>query len=168
MKTPPKDAFTMRETQASMCVWANDTFGVTGSDGRTAVRAFEEWVEFLRSVTMGKPDPVELADTAIVLTRLASRWNMNIDFNKPSTRDRGADFHHVVVFTNDKMAHLVGATMLFREPRAWLRSVFNSLDALAFNLNKDLRQLIDEKMVINRRRQWKVVEGHGYHIEVAA
>jgi hypothetical protein len=105
----------MRETQQSISDWAVNTFGADGSDLVVASRANDEFAEFLRSFSKGKPDVVELADTAIVLVRLAARWHGKGDV------------------------------------------------VIALLLGGNLGDAIDEKMVINLRRTWKVIDGIGFH-----
>lgn len=98
----------MKETQESISQWANETFGVAGSNARVAARANEEMAELLRALTADENHPKaaeEIADIVIVLSRLATR------------------------------------------------------------LGVDMIEEIQNKMQINRSRQWSLDKtGHGYHV----
>lgn len=71
----------MRETQRSISQWAEDTFGVAGSDARVAARANEEMAELIRATTTDTPPAriaEEIADVVIVLYRLADRLGVDL------------------------------------------------------------------------------------------
>lgn len=64
------------ETQQTVSRWADETFGVAGSNARVAARANEEMAELLRALTADDRHPKaaeELADIVIVLYRVAER-----------------------------------------------------------------------------------------------
>lgn len=66
----------MTETTKTISMWADATFGEPGTEARVATRAAEEMVEVLRAVTSDAPREKvleEIADTVIVLARLAAR-----------------------------------------------------------------------------------------------
>lgn len=70
----------MSETTESIAQWANETFGVPGSNARVAARANEEMAELLRALTADDLHPKaieECADVVIVLARLV--WRLGGD-----------------------------------------------------------------------------------------
>lgn len=70
------------ETQDSISVWANETFGPSGSNIRVAARANEEMAELLRALSVDDHHPKaaeEMADVVIVLYRLA--WRLGVDLH---------------------------------------------------------------------------------------
>lgn len=73
------------ETTASISKWAEETFGVAGSNARVAARANEEMAELLRKVTSAKDGEAdtetaqECADVVIVLHRLAHRCGYDLN-----------------------------------------------------------------------------------------
>jgi NTP pyrophosphatase (non-canonical NTP hydrolase) len=63
----------MRETQDSICAWADATFGPAASNARIAARANTEMAELLGALTSDDNHPgavEEVADIVIVLYRL--------------------------------------------------------------------------------------------------
>jgi hypothetical protein len=156
----------MRETQASLSEWKIATFGEYGKQIRTVVRAQEEWVEFMRSYSTDKPDPVEIADTALILYALADKWEVNLDTAgwQEGNRYRGFDIEALLARAGHCMATMTTMCLLGDPAPVSLIDMFHLLAGIARALDQDLCQLIDDKMVINRRRTWEVHEGHGYHI----
>ena len=70
-----------RETQASMSVWAEQTFGPASSNLRVAARANEEMAELLKALATDDSHPKageEVADIVIILQRLATRLGVTI------------------------------------------------------------------------------------------
>src|SRR6185436_19430278 len=66
----------MTETQKSISMWANETFGSSGSNMRVAVRANEEMAELLRALSVDDNNQKaldECTDVVIVLCRLVER-----------------------------------------------------------------------------------------------
>jgi NTP pyrophosphatase (non-canonical NTP hydrolase) len=64
----------MSETEQSVVLWADETFGMTTSNIRIAARANEEMAELLRALSTNDVSPKaaeEIADIVIILTRLA-------------------------------------------------------------------------------------------------
>lgn len=85
----------IHETPASISSWAEKTFGPTGSNMSTAVRANKEMSELLSALTLSDNHPKmgeEIADIIIVLWRLAHRNNIDIqnviDWKMSKNRDR--------------------------------------------------------------------------------
>lgn len=71
----------MAENQRSISNWANETFGPAGSNARVAARANEELAELLRALTADDEHPKaaeEVADTVIILYRLATRLGIDL------------------------------------------------------------------------------------------
>lgn len=70
------------ETQQSITEWANETFGLAGSNARVAARANEEMAELLRALTADDNHPKaaeEVADVMIIMQRLATRLGIRTD-----------------------------------------------------------------------------------------
>jgi NTP pyrophosphatase (non-canonical NTP hydrolase) len=71
----------MIETQESVSVWAEETFGPISTKIRVAARANEEMAELLRELAIddnNRKAGEEIADIIIILYRLASRLNINV------------------------------------------------------------------------------------------
>lgn len=71
----------MIESQMSISMWAEQTFGPVSSNARVAARANEEMAELLRALTADDNHPKapeEIADILIVLYRLANRMGVDI------------------------------------------------------------------------------------------
>jgi hypothetical protein len=156
----------MRENQESVEKWATDTFGVDASDASVAVRANMEFIEFLQSCTAGagKPDVVELGDTVIVLFRLASRWGLNIDgYVNQGRQFYSCDLASLVRTATRRMGIVVGGAICRTPEVPTLAALISDLNEICLILDHKLGEVIDAKMVINRRRQWHVVDGHGFH-----
>lgn len=71
----------MLENQRTISNWANETFGPAGSNARVAARANEELAELLRALTADDDHPKaaeEVADTVIILYRLATRLGIDL------------------------------------------------------------------------------------------
>lgn len=71
----------MIENQRTISAWANETFGPAGSNARVAARANEELAELLRALTADDEHPKaaeEVADTVIILYRLATRLGIDL------------------------------------------------------------------------------------------
>lgn len=71
----------MIENQRTISNWANETFGPAGSNARVAARANEELAELLRALTADDQHPKaaeEVADTVIILYRLATRLGIDL------------------------------------------------------------------------------------------
>lgn len=69
------------ESQNSISEWADNTFGPSNTNLRTAQRANEEMKELLDKLESNDNDESakeEIADVFIVLYRLASRMNVNV------------------------------------------------------------------------------------------
>lgn len=69
------------ETQESISVWADETFGPAGTNSRVASRANEEMAELLKWLTIDdehEKAAEEIADVVIVLNRLAARMGFDL------------------------------------------------------------------------------------------
>lgn len=67
--------------QASISLWAENTFGPAGSNARVAARANEEMAELIRALTIDEfheKAAEEIADIVIILYRLASRLQVDL------------------------------------------------------------------------------------------
>ena len=100
----------MFETQATISLWAEETFGPVSSNARVAARANEEMSELLRILTIDDESLEalgEIADVFIVLYRLADCMGfdvqteidrkMVINRSRQWSRDgSGHGYHHEV------------------------------------------------------------------------
>lgn len=69
------------ETQKTISAWSQATFGDAGSNAVVAARALEEMAELLRALTHDDNSQLaaaEIADTVIVLYRLADRMGFDL------------------------------------------------------------------------------------------
>ena len=71
----------MKETQASISQWAEDTFGPASTSVRVASRANEEMAELITALAKDDDDASaveEAADIVIILCRLATRLKADL------------------------------------------------------------------------------------------
>ncbi|MGI9298605.1 MAG: MazG-like family protein [Gammaproteobacteria bacterium] len=179
---------TMRtETQGSVSQWATETFGPESSLLRVAVRANEELAELLRCLAGDAPPEKvveEIADVVIVLYRLAERIGIGLDTVVTQT-----DVHDSPGLTTLRMALMIhaeiGIVLESLESMEMLAGVDDELvSRIDHNMKSSIMQIgmtatelaagfgallpreIDKKMVINRRRKWKLDDtGRGQHIQ---
>lgn len=156
------------ETQRSICEWTAETFGTSGSTIRAAVRAQEELVELLRALTSEQYDkaPAEVADTVIVLCRVAERRRETLDWHMTpiARRDRGRALIYAVR-ANVALSAMINGYADPPRDGATTTEIVRFLAACAAWLGVDLQAEIDRKMAINRERVWTVgPDGHGYHV----
>jgi NTP pyrophosphatase (non-canonical NTP hydrolase) len=74
----------------------------------------------------------------------------------------------VAARANQEMAELVMALAVDdNHPKAVEEAadIVIILYRLADRMGRDLQAAIDAKMAINRRREWNVANGHGYHVK---
>lgn len=156
------------ETQKTISQWATETFGEAGSNARVLARALEEYAEFLRAYTSGGGKQIEeLADTVIVLYRLAERMEVDLDAELLHSSWRYIDKNEELMSEALRcFATLLQYSDTHRDPRAVadLCDLFCCLNQLSTQLGGDLVLAIDSKMEVNRARVWiKDNTGHGYH-----
>lgn len=155
------------ESPATICDWAEQTFGVVGSDLRVASRAGEEMAEAVRAYAAGRSTGVvalELADTMIVLCRLGKRLDMELVIpGDEEVAPLGLGRH--LAEANEKMARLV-SHLVYGVPPGWVMSeLWRSLGHGIRACGTTAQEAIDAKMVVNRMREWKSDgTGHGYHV----
>ena len=93
-----------QETQGSVSMWADETFGAPSSNMSIGTRANEEMAELLRALAKGKSNDevaTEVADVVIVLYRLADRLGVDLGeaidrkmrINRARRWNVGADGH---------------------------------------------------------------------------
>lgn len=155
---------TYRESQQSVSAWALETFGPPKTIYSKITRANLEWAEFLQSYNIGQPDPVELADTAIVLLHTGVEFDVPLNHIVYAPRGYSGcqDVHRVALSMHRLVdASLAGSHVGIKSHLPW---VMDGLCDIAYDLGHEMAQLIDDKMVINRNRQWNLDKsGHGYH-----
>jgi hypothetical protein len=166
----------MNETQESISLWAEETFGPVGSNARVAARANEEMAELIIDAadwdTPDKPMIKECADVAIVLCRLACRMGFELRLeifpHEHNLINRNRSAHDVVAKANLAMSKLLRAlTANDSSPsaEAYANECMVMLLHLPYFTRYSLGSMIDEKMAINRAREWRLDNtGHGYHV----
>ena len=167
-----------RETPASICQWAVETFGEAGSDARVVARANEEMAELLiAGITQQQRHKVyeEAADVAIVLCRVSQRAGGDLlqdaaGIMEPNMVDVPLEDLEgwLAAQANAAMAKLLrvvtGNCDVFRV-RSACAEVYVDLRALVAFSDRHLWRDVEAKMAINRKRVWKRDgTGHGYHV----
>lgn len=167
----------MIETQESIVVWADETFGEAKSLFRILTRANEEMAELLVAVELEPHKaPEEAADTAIVLLRAAHRIGLPLEIpqiGKPlqitielvpaafaaRTLAQAIAFTACAVRANEE-----GRESFQRHVGDRIISTILALHHVCELLGSSLQFEIDNKMQINRKRTWKRDgSGHAYH-----
>jgi hypothetical protein len=164
------------ENQGTISAWADQTFGPVNSDLRIAIRAAEEAVEACRAITTGQPPAKiaeELADTVIVLYRLAERHKLHLDNDQGVIQDTNVATSKTEILPGAIMAVIGGICAVVSKPdgsfKEDLAEGFALLTAccvvICERLGTNLYEEIDRKMAVNRAREWKLDgSGHGYHV----
>lgn len=159
------------ETQASICQWANETFGTVSSNLRVAARANEEMAELIKCLSMDERHPKaaeEAADVVIVLCRLAERLGVKLDFGLPPgqadiplLQRAGLAAEWLAVAISGVVSQTANYVVAMR-----LELCVGNLANVCHQLGTTLQDAIDEKMKTNRARNWKLDgTGHGYHVK---
>lgn len=163
----------MKETQESISIWAEETFGPDGSNARIAARANLEMAELIGALTLDDNNPKaaeEVADVMIVLCRLARRLETRLPaFDYEFGRIKGACTNfNIAAQASHGLARLLWSLSVSdnsHSARSWLIDACGYLGSLAKHMDFDMREEVDKKMAINRSRQWKLDNtGHGYHV----
>lgn len=171
----------MRETQQSICEWADATFGVADYTPRIFARANEELAELIKGLTQVQAlapvvyDPTKLveeaADTAIILCRLARKAGLDHAdglMQLPAHRSMGPliDAIHAAFMLLGAMERVVTKREEINSTRTQgsLILVIQDLTQVCHALGGSLADGVDAKMTINRAREWNLDNtGHGYH-----
>lgn len=160
----------VRETQASIVEWADDTFGPSKSVFRLVGRANTEMAELVRAATSGD-DPLkiaeEAADVAIVLCRAADMLGRAAIFEGPSTNPLRITM--AAVHANRAMADLLAE---MERDRPWTEHAGTLIDRVFLFLRRvceaagtTLAEQVDRKQTINRARRWVLAgDGTGSHV----
>jgi NTP pyrophosphatase (non-canonical NTP hydrolase) len=163
----------MQESQATICAWADETFGPAASVQRVLGRANEELAELLRKATAGPALDAaaiaeEAADVGIVLCRAARMLGDEELFACHMENDADDE---PIAWEIAAMASVYlngGLYTVRRYPADALGSIqtcFAALTLICSVLGRDLLAEIDRKMAVNRTRAWKRDgTGHGYHV----
>lgn len=167
------------ETQASICAWADETFGPASNLLRVLVRADEEMVELLRKLTapdivksrQGRIDDLveEAADVVIVLCRAAQLAGDN-QFMETFYTLKGIDTAEKMAITAAAYLRRVMVT-LYEAPgevAVTISYCAGSLFTFCLMLGRSLPTAVEAKMAKNRARKWRRDgTGHGYHTQEA-
>ena len=160
------------ETQATIAEWAEKAFGPAPNDARIIARVNEEFAELLRAVTSHQlPEKIaeEAADVVIVLCRFAQLRKFDL-FDMA--------YIHGKLFAGETPLrsalmhmHMLIDTVMFDQSDPWPadyvagKLVASLARYLRDNYDLDLRDQIDKKMAINRKREWRQDDTrHGYHV----
>ncbi len=165
-----------RENEASITAWADATFKVPSSNLRVAIRANEEFSEFLRAISTDQPlaeQMVEAADVLIVICKLAHRKGLTLQSGirrKPTywtytnpLKQAALAMAQLIV---DEMGGGNGSSTFISNP---ITELTEALEAYCGSFQCDVWKVVDEKMTINRKRVWNVgPDGCGYHVRERA
>lgn len=164
------------ESQASIAIWAANTFGYA-APLRIAVRAAEELVEAMRDLSVDDRDAAatEFADVAIILYRQASEMGFDLEdaaariFTSPG--DPGVDPMRCAAQANVQLAYVIrefayGADPVFcvEEIARFLAGAYWWCARGCAACGRPLAEAVDAKMTINRQRVWLVTAGTGRHV----
>lgn len=158
--------------QQEITKWADETFGVSESNFRTAVRVNEEMAELLTVVSMNDdPEKIaeEVADVMIVLYRLATQLGVDLDKRRYPEPCRRCHVTTEAAMANTQLAMLLdcleGDKDTFKaEAQVYMTNMARDLDYLACAVGLDLNDEVWRKMLVNRSRKWvRDGSGHGYH-----
>ena len=158
------------ETQRTICDWALNTFGPSGSNLRVAARANEEMAELLRAVTAKAPwhDILEeAADVLIVLARVGERLCVELEFQPVTLKPLSprATIKQAVCGVNRNIAYLLDTLAWDNPAQERLLDAWYSLLRLIKHMGGDAQAVVDAKMAKNRKRVWNHDgTGHGYHL----
>lgn len=175
----------MNENQASIEAWRAETFGKATTAKALAVRMNKEVTELLDDLVYDDHNPkalVECADVLIVAYGLAHALHgITLDglmevtpvprpISWPAELE---DNFHAATLIHCDMADLLRWLSEFGPegyaPRTFLVNITYGLRHLAAQLDGDLAQARDEKMILNRARVWvKAGDGTGHHVRQEA
>lgn len=152
----------MTETFATIATWANETFGRQRSSLSQLARANRELAELIAACADDKPLPSiaeEAADVAICLARLVAP-SLDLD-RDPSP----AGFHSPMSLTTATLWAMQQALDGRMPPATAADVMVARLSQIATLCGTTLGDAVDAKMVVNRRREWKLDgNGHGQHV----
>jgi hypothetical protein len=160
----------MTETQATICTWADATFGPPVSDASIAARALVEMAELVTACMNGEPAErigEEIADVVIVLARLGRSMGADVMWHVYFTKSDPDSGELAVARAVECLGKLTIAILC--EDDVCARGLFSqlceSLGTATTRFAINLPAAIDAKMTINRARRWVLDgRGHGSHV----
>lgn len=163
-----------RETQSTISQWADATFGEVKSLASIVARANAEMAELISCVTNTPDDSKaleEAVDVVICLMRAGELLNVDLLSNAREMLSK----MWVQLIPNERWVWEANLDMGFvirnSDPTSLTSDLVSSIACLmAFTKSRgfSLEYLIDSKMSINRRRQWRRDgNGNGYHLTPA-
>ena len=172
----------MQETPESITEWANSVFGVPKSTLSVLARANLEVAELMYKVAHHECDTiipgvaVECADVYIVLCRVFTMNQITSIMPWADVILRTSVPTETHLELTNRILRQLGAcfsTMEMSNPETAKRSLQYHLPNLVTDLYMlckkqfhELPNMVDQKMQINRARQWKIDgNGHGQHVE---
>lgn len=163
----------MNETQQTIALWGRETFGGFSAFSMV-VRANIEMAELLSAIECGadaEKVALEVADVDIVLCQVAEILGIDIEAEDIHVSPTGLSILAQATFLNaevSRLIHFIHDDMSTATLGPALENIYQSLVNLAFALGFDLQEVRDEKMKINRARQWgRSKNGHFQHLEDA-
>lgn len=155
----------MIETQDSICIWADQTFGPIKVWTTAFTRAQKECIELIDAIIADKPPAeiaMECADVVIVLTRPATHFGLAMTFG-PNELVYDPAIDNMAIRAN----YYLGVCSLLvpgEQIQLHIKRIIALMFNIANNLSVPLGPVIDYKMSVNRARKWDLDgNGHGYH-----
>lgn len=166
---------TTPENQATICEWANATFGPPTSVFRALARSNEEMAELVKLASTGTATAAgiieEAADVAITLCQVAPFVGEDLSdamrIAVPATVPASVS----AASANAMLAHVLQDCAEGRPNGIgiYLSLVVIRLAQMCAKLDAPLCLAVDAKMLVNRSRAWNIDgTGHGYHVEQGA
>lgn len=159
------------ETQKSITAWAEETFGHHTALAKL-VRCNVEIAELLSALSSGAVTEIggELADVKIIFMQVKEALGDDTTY----VRSHGCSF--TLMRLASELSQQVGLLMMMLEAgidgepmQLSLYVVEDIIHDMAYVLQVDLNELVDEKMKVNRARQWgRTSAGRHQHISEAA
>lgn len=161
----------MKETIESIAQWAHETFGPSSSE-RTIIRSIEEASELCTHLAKGETIEAaqEAVDVFIVMCRyyVLHKASAETVLRDPLFMGPRSPMDSAAV-----LVKLLGSSLLGeKHPGAFPDSPLATITIirrLLLDLGVDFDELVDTKMDINRKREWKRDgTGCGQHVEAAS
>ena len=171
----------MKESQGSIVLWGEETFGPVSTAASVAARANREMAELVQAAIDGAAPEMlagECADAAICVlrfSRFSRDWveeTLGGDWHPDASAAGLAlaaseNLHAALVLSVEAAADAAGRDAgLYAAIDASLGATLRLLTAVCNLAGRDLGAEIDAKMAINRKRSWKLDgRGHGQHVD---
>lgn len=166
------------ETQKTIAMWADAAFGPTASVFTSAARANQEMAELIKALAEDPNHPKapeEAADVVITLARAGEKLGVDLISEGHEIAMKWmvppAIETDWVMDANWSLAGLLAEARSLDydadNAEALAQHLVAELDAFVQTRGQTMQELIDAKMAINRRREWRRDgHGHGYHLKL--